>query len=196
MLTDRTNHGFSVIELMVVVAVAATLAVLSMPTLSGTISNAKVRSVTEALQNGLRKAQSEAIVRSHQTAFVLTNANPVLTATPAANGKNWYVQVLPVVASETVDSTFFVQGGSFGSQTSGVTITGPAAICFNSMGRVVANPTPGLGTGVSCSAPAPTTTFDVTKTGADRTLELQVSAGGKIRMCDKSRLIVSQPDGC
>ena len=196
MLTDRAEHGFSVLELMVTIVVIVLLAVLGMPTMAGAISNAKVRSATEALQNGLRNAQAEAIRRSHQTAFVLTNAAPALSAAASANGKNWYIQVLPVVASETVDSTFYVQGGSFGGETSGVTITGPAAICFNSLGRVVTNASPGLGTGVTCSTPAPMTTFDVTKTGADRTLELQLGANGKIRMCDKSRSITTQPDGC
>ena len=197
MLTRRTDHGFSVIELLVTIGVIALLAVLGMPTMSGAISNAKVRSTTEALQNGLRMAQGEAIRRSHQTAFVLTNAAPALSATPVTNGKNWYIQVVPVVASEAIDNTFFVQGGAFGSQAAGVTVTGPAAICFNSMGRVVANAAPGLGTGITCSAPASTITFDVTKTGANRTLELQVGANGKIRMCDTSRTLSStQPDGC
>lgn len=199
MLTGRTGRfepGFSVLELMITIAVIAILAVLGMPTMAGAISNAKVRSVTEALQNGLRNAQAEAIRRSHQTAFVLTNAAPALSATAATGGKNWYIQVLPLVASETVDSTYFVQGGSFGGETSGVTIAGPAAICFNSMGRVVANAAPGLGTGVSCSAPAATITYDVTKVGANRTLELQLGANGKIRMCDTSRSITTQPDGC
>ena len=199
MLTGRTGRvesGFSVLELMITVAVIAILGVLGMPTMAGAISNAKVRSATEALQNGLRTAQAEAIRRSHQTAFVLTNAAPALSATAVFGGKNWYIQVLPVVASETVDSTYYVQGGSFGSETSGVTITGPAAICFNSMGRIVANASPGLGAGVTCSAPAQTTTYDVTKTGANRTLELQLGANGKIRMCDTSRSITTQPDGC
>ena len=196
MLTGRAEHGFSVLELMITIAVIAILAVLGMPTMADAISNAKVRSATEALQNGLRNAQAEAIRRSHQTAFVLTNVTPALSAAAVANGKNWYIQVLPVVASESVDSTFYVQGGSFGGETSGVTITGPAAICFNSMGRVVANASPGLGAGVACSAPAPTTTFDVTRSGANRTLELQVGANGKIRMCDTSRTIATQPDGC
>ncbi len=195
--TDRVARGFSVLELMITIAVIAILAVLGMPTMAGAISNAKVRSATEALQNGLRNAQAEAIRRSHQTAFVLTNAAPALSAAAIDNGKNWYIQVLPVVASETVDNTFYVQGGSFGSETSGVTIRGPAAICFNSMGRVVANASPGLGAGVTCSAPAPMITYDVTKiSGADRTLELQLGANGKIRMCDKSRSITTQPDGC
>lgn len=194
-LIMRPDRGFTLVELLVTIAVIAILAALSVPSFSTMIGNAKVRSVTEGLQNGLRLAQGEAIRRSRQTAFVLTNATPALSATPAINGTNWYAQMLPITASEAVDATFYVQGGAFGNQTSGVTITGPAVICFNSVGRVVTNSATGLG--VACAAPTPMVVFDVTRTGADRTLALQVSAAGKIRMCDRSRtLSATQPDGC
>lgn len=194
MLVVKQDRGFTLVELIITVAVVATLSTLGMPALTGTMNNAKVRTATEALQNGLRTAQSESIRRSHQVAFVLTNSTPGLNATPVANGAYWYIQILPVVAGETLTDAY-VQGGRFGEQTAGVAITGPAVICFNSIGRLVTNASTGLG--AACTAPAPTTNFDVTRTGADRTLELQVSAAGKIRMCDKSRLLsASAPDGC
>lgn len=190
----RSDHGFTLVELIITVAVVATLSTLGMPTLTGTINNAKVRTATEALQNGLRTAQSESIRQSRQVAFVLTNSTPALDATPVANGAYWYIQVLPIVAGEALTDAY-VQGGQFGEQTAGVTVTGPAVICFNSIGRVVTNASTGLG--AACVAPAPTVNFDVTRTGADRTLELQVSAAGKIRMCDTSRVLsVVAPDGC
>jgi type IV fimbrial biogenesis protein FimT len=186
--------------LLIALGILGALSVLGLPALLATMNSGKVRSVAETLQNGLRRAQSEAILRSRQTAFVLTNADPAFNAAPATNGKNWYIQALPLVASEvTTSADSYVQGGSFGTQTSGVTITGPAAICFNSIGRLVANPTTGLG--VACTLPVapaadPKFLFDVTRSGADRTLELQVSGSGKVRMCDTSRSIATQPDGC
>lgn len=195
-LAKRPHHGFTVIELLITVAVLATLSILGVPTMNGAINNAKVRSTTEALQNGLRTAQAEAIHRSRQTAFVLTNDTPAKDATPSADGKYWYVQVLPVVPGEAVIDSY-IQGGQFGARTAGTTITGPAVVCFNSIGRAVTNTATGLPGNVSCAAPTPRTTFNVTKTGADRTLQLQVSAAGKIRMCDTSRSVsAAQPDGC
>ncbi len=195
-LTRHPYRGFTVIELLITVAVVATLSALGIPTMSGAINNAKVRSTTEALQNGLRTAQAEAIRRSRQTAFVLTDQTPAQDATPSLNGSYWYVQVLPMVPGETVTDAY-VQGGQFGAKTAGVTVSGPAVICFNSMGRAVTNISTGLPGASNCTAPSPATTFDVTKSGADRTLQLQVNAAGKIRMCDKSRaLSAAQPDGC
>lgn len=196
MYLRRPDAGFTVIELLITVAVVATLSALGMPSMSGAINNAKVRSNAEALQNGLRSAQIEAIRRSRQTAFVLTDATPAQDALPVANGKYWYIQVLPVVSGEKVNDPF-VEGGQFGAQTAGVTVVGPAIVCFNSIGRVVTNTATGLPGAPSCVTPsAARTTFDVTRLGADRTLQLQVSAAGKIRMCDRSRSVAAQPDGC
>lgn len=195
MLTVRYEAGFTLVEMMITMSISALLLVIGMPALSDAVNNAKVRSAAEVLQNGLRNAQSEAVRRSRQTAFVLTAAAPGLSATPAVNGGQWYAQVLPLVSSETIDSSFYVEGGTFGNQTTGVTVTGPAIICFNSIGRVVANASTGLG--ASCDPPQAVTTFDVTKPNADRVIVLQVSASGKIRMCDKSRnLATDAPDGC
>ena len=201
MLTERPSivcfDGFTLIELLVTISLIAILTLLGMPSMSAALNNAKVRSVAESLQNGLRIAQTEAIRRSHQTAFVLTDAAPEPNATPTPNGRNWYAQVLPVYTGELVDDKY-VQGGSFGNVASGVTIVGPAVICFNSIGRVVTNPATGLA--VNCTAPSGTlamTTYDVRKNpGADRILRLEVSAAGKIRMCDTARRVSIAPDGC
>jgi type IV fimbrial biogenesis protein FimT len=190
--------GFTLIELLITISLIAILALLGMPSMSAALNNAKVRSVAESLQNGLRIAQNEAIRRSHQTAFVLTNAKPEENATATANGRNWYAQVLLLYPGEAVDDAY-VQGGSFGNVASGVTITSQSTvICFNSIGRVVANTSTGLG--VDCSVPGgvpPMARYDVTKVGADRTLRLEVTPSGKIRMCDTARTVSTvQPDGC
>lgn len=188
------DNGFTLIELIAVMAIAAILLGLAVPSFSSWVNNAKVRTAAETLQNGLRLAQAEAIKRSHQTAFVLTDAAAAVNAAPAANGKNWHIQVLPAVADETVNAAY-VQGGSVGSPTSGISVTGPAIICFNSIGVLVANAATGIGT--NCTAPTDVVAYDVSRSGADRTLEVQVSPTGAIRMCDKSKaLSVTTPDGC
>lgn len=190
----KEGNGFTLIELIAAMAITAILLGLAVPSFSSWISNAKVRTAAESLQNGLRLAQAEAIKRSRQTAFVLTDAAAAANATPSKNGKNWYIQVLPVVDGETVNAAY-VQGGSVGSQTSGISVTGSAIICFNSIGVLVANAATGIG--ANCTAPTDVVTYDVSRSGADRTLEVQVSPTGAVRMCDKSKtLSVTTPDGC
>lgn len=191
----NTRRGFSLVELMVTLVVLAVLLTASLPAIGTWIANARVRSVAEEIQNGLRLAQTEAVRRSRQTVFALTNATPALAATPAINGSNWFVRALPVVASEAADATFlataFATGGSLARQGS-VTITGPALICFNTLGRQVSNSSTGLG--ADCVAGL--IEYDVTRSGSDRAMRVQANLGGRIRMCDPAKSIATQPDGC
>jgi type IV fimbrial biogenesis protein FimT len=196
---SQTQRGFSLIELMVVIAIMALLMLAVAPSIGPWIANARVRSVAEEIANGLRMAQSEALRRNRPVAFVLTNATPANNATPNANGKNWYVQALPLASSgtTTAEDKDYVQGGNYASQ-GGVTIAGTSSVlCFGSMGSVVA-----IGAsdavnviGVACAAGAKT--YTVSRTGSDRSLTVLVSAGGQVRMCDPAKtLSTTNPDGC
>ena len=158
-------HGFSLVELVITMAVAAILLMVSAVSFASWIANAKVRSVAEVLQNSLRLAQTEALKRSRQTVFVLTSGAPGLNATPSASGTNWYIQVLPIVTLEKVQEAY-VQGGNLLTQSSGVIVSAAAAqICFNSAGRVMVNTA--TNTGTNCTAPPDGKQFAVTRAGAD-----------------------------
>jgi len=196
-------RGFTLIELGVTLTVMTILLLMVVPSFTGWLNNSKVRSVAEALQNGLRAAQAEAIRRSHQTAFVLTGAAPAVNtaASTTGSGSNWYIQALPVYTGETV-ATPFVEGGSFGNLAPGVKITAtPTAaslVCFNSMGRLVANSdaTTTTNFGTTCTATG-NITYDVTLTGATHPLRVLVGLGGQVRMCDTTRVLsTTAPDGC
>jgi type IV fimbrial biogenesis protein FimT len=192
----KPARGFSLIELMIIIVVMSILALAAIPSFSTWLANSRVRTVAEALQNDLRRAQAEAIKRGRQTGFVLTAATPALSATPASSGPNWYIQSLPLTSSaETVSSENFAGGAALGTQYSVSISGGTAALCFNSFGRLVSNSSTGLG--VSCTAPTESVTYTLTTTGADRTLAVQVYVGGKVRMCDPNKtLSLSNPDGC
>lgn len=190
-IDGRRIRGFSLVELMVALVMLALLLTAALPGLGTWIANSRVRGVAEEVQNGIRLAQMEAVRRNRQTVFALTNEAPALTATPIGDGANWFVRALPLT-SEAADATFYVQGSAFGQQT-GVSIDGPALICFNSIGRQVANA--GTGLGEDC-APADPITYDISGAGGDRTLRVEVFLGGRVRLCDKARSIATAPDGC
>lgn len=186
---SRMQRGFTIIELVVTIALLAILLRLAIPSFTVWIRNAQMRSVAEALQNGLRNAQSEAVRRNRQVVFALTNDEPIATATLTAanNGRNWFIRTVPALAGEDPE---FVEGGSFADTSRGVAIAGAASICFNSQGRMVANADPAIG----CTAAA--TTYNVTQAGAERRLRVTVAIGGQMRMCDPDKNIATAPDGC
>ena len=189
----RAAPGFTIIELMVTITLLGILFGLAMPSFMAWIANSQVRTVAEALQNGIRTAQAEAVRRNRQVVLSFTNATPALNATAVANGKNWSLQTVPSLGDTTAD---YLQGGAMADVASTTTITsGVSAICFNANGRLVTNTSPGPA-GASCTASP--TTFSVTQPNADRNLNVLVQIGGQLRMCDPHRPTLSStsPDGC
>ena len=188
--------GFTLIELMVTVTLLSILAMLAAPAMGTWIQNGKVRTTADALQNGLRVAQAEALRRSRQTVFSLTNSSaPQTSLTAVANGRYWSVNTI-ALAGEATDVAAFVESGVLGIEGTSVQIAGPASICFSSMGRLVVNASPGVA-GADCTAASIPATYNVSLTGADRALRVTVAVGGQVRMCDPSKTRSdTNPDGC
>ena len=191
----RRPRGFTIVELLVTIALLALLLGLAMPSFTTWVRNAQVRTVSDALQNGLRLAQAEAVRRQRQVVFFRTNESTCNNATAAADdGAFWAVRSVPLIAGDAVET---VQCGQLGDVASGAAIAGAAALCFNAGGRQVANADPGIG-GPACALDASgTSSFDVTSSHADRPLRVLVTLGGSVRLCDPAKtLSASTPDGC
>ena len=194
----RQARGFTLIELVIAIALVGVLLKLGVPSFAAWIRNAQVRTVTDGLQNGIRLAQSEAVRRNRTMVFSLTNADPTLNAAAAANGKNWSVQT--ATAQFGVTTSEFVQGGALADVASGVAIAGPAAICFNANGRLTT--VASASTGVAAACAVSDSQFNVSKvssdTASDRALRVTVGLAGQVRLCDPKRPTFSDtsPDGC
>jgi type IV fimbrial biogenesis protein FimT len=187
--------GFTLIEMMITVTLLAILFALALPSFTTWIKNSTVRTTAESLQNGLRLAQAEALRRSRVAMFSLTDsATPAAVPTPVADGKFWSVNTIKI-QDEGSDAVAFVEAGVLGNARNDVQITGGAALCFSSLGRLVAVPAANTGTGIAC--PAGPASFTVTMPGADRSMQVNVAIGGQVRMCDPHKtLSASTPDGC
>jgi len=185
----KAASGFTLIEMSIALTIFGILVAATLPTMRTWIMNAKVRATADALQNGVRLAQAESLRRSRQVVFALTNSSTPQTGTftATANGSYWAIMTIPVMTDGTETATF-VEGGVLNATTSAnVQVTGPAGICFNS--------------GVTCTAPAvgtpPKTIYQITLTGADHPMEIEVALGGQVHMCDPSQTLSStNPYGC
>lgn len=190
------HRGFTLIEALVTLTILSLLIAAALPALNTWVKNARVRTVAQALQDGVRMAQSEALRRNRQVVFSLTNGSPGRDSVAAANGRNWAVHALPLTSS--ADAIEFVQGGVLADVAAGVAIAGPGAICFNSAGRQVANASPGVASAAcTVNAAAPLAIYNLSVSGGDRPLRVNVSLGGQVRVCDPARtLSASAADGC
>ncbi len=213
-IAARPERGFTLLELVVTISLLGTLVALSFPSFTAWLRNSQTRTVTEALQGGLRTAQAEALRRNRRVVMFFTDDSPSKNydpvthkstdAAPSATGKNWALQTAPDAWGEAE----YITGGALSDVSSTVAISntdGVAALCFNSNGRVVPAAAGASGAGVtglaSTECAAGVRTFNVaqaTPRANDRPLRVIVQLGGQVRMCDPNRptLSATSPEGC
>lgn len=200
-IVEPRPRGFSLIESMAVFVLLALLLLAAGPSLGTWGAQARIRSTAEALQNGLRLAQAEALHRHRPSAFGLTAAAPDLDAKPIANGPNWFVRLLLLEGSDESDdaqkdpaaSRRLIDGGRAAS----VDITGPALLCFGPLGRPIAARAAATGVGVACELADPAVYVLSSPAAGAWRLQVQVSRGGHVRLCDPARRLgKDEPDGC
>jgi len=123
-------RGFTIIELMVAIAIAALLMLLAGPSFTTFLRNSEIRSTSESIVNGLRAATAEAARRNKNVTFEL------------ASGTNadWRFWVLDEddVTQKTLQSYAKEEAGR--NSKIAVTPAGQLKVVFNGLGRVEIDP--------------------------------------------------------
>ncbi len=176
-------HGFSLVELMIGLAILAFLLMMGVPAFGTFLQNAKLRAAAENFYAGLQTARAEAVTRNLPVQFILTTdsgvAGNVATTNLSTSGGNWIVRVQdPISLAYT-----FIEGrpaaegsGQRGTTTVSVSST-DSSITFNGFGATTLGATATLAfTNPNGGACAPA--------GPMRCLNIAVSVGGQSRLCD------------
>lgn len=195
------RRGFSLVELIIAVAIMGVLLSLAAPGFSAYLRNVKLRSAAESFLAGVQLARSEAVRMNTSVEFLLTADDPlaanVATATASASGVNWMVRTADLVTF--IDGKFGIEGSgraSAAALTIKINDTTPPAdtdpdpppairvssIVFDGLGRT------------SLAAPAVFKFNDLTAgrcitdpgppAGTVRCLRVVVSVGGQTRLCE------------
>lgn len=186
---SRHQRGLTLVELAVVMTIAAILYLQAAPMFSVWIGNTQTRTAAESVLNGLQLARGEAIRRNRLVQLVLTDganvswtvgcANPIDNGTANVDDPG---DCLPVIQARAAGET--------SAQPQVAMVPADATtITFDSLGRVTAN----------IDGSAAPTQIDVANPvvgAADRrTLRLALGAAGDVRMCDPA-VGGTDPRGC
>lgn len=200
MLKAHVQRGFTLIELMVCIAVFASLMAIGAPNFSTWMRNSQIRMTTEALQNGIQLARAEAVRRNTSVRFQLTDT---LTSACAlsTSGSHWVVSLDPAVgacnAAPSADLATPTEPRVIQSHAGGQGAAHPviaadqSSIVFNGLGRV----TPVPGGNIFINITNPTGGACAAASGPMRCMRVVVSAAGQIRLCDP-RFASSDAQGC
>jgi type IV fimbrial biogenesis protein FimT len=174
---SRTQTGFTVIELMIAIALVALLTLFSMPMYRTWLQNSQLRASAESIAAGLQQARSEAV-----------RLNDAQGVRFRLDGNEWFVE-------RVSDNSVAQQGGGGDLAKNAVVTPTPAGVTqvvFNPLGQT--NLVAPLDIDVTH---ADTASFKCIADGGEaRCLRVQVRAGGLVRLCDTSVTTAGDPRQC
>ena len=173
----QAERGFTLVEIMISIAVLGLLIMMALPSFSEALQNQQLRAASEALLNGMQLARGEAIKRNLPVHIVI------------GPGTGW------TVAEAASGTSIQIRSKDEGSPNAAVAISpgGATRVTFNALGAVTAN----------LDGSARVTQLDITNpaggacqtaSGPMRCLRIQISGGGSLKMCDPAVPVVVPPD--
>lgn len=153
--------GFSLVELMVGVAILVAMSAIGIPSFKNSIGNGQIKTVAESIKNGLQLSRLEAIKRNTKIKFTLS------TNSAWSYGCNTITNDCPA----TIESKNANEGSS---SNIALTITSGNSVIFNSFGLR--------------DSASTITQVEVKNTGMtdaeQRELRVTVNTGGNAKICD------------
>lgn len=164
MLISPGRRGFTMIEMLITVAIVALLATLAAPSFKVMLANAQIRTAAQAMYDGLQLARVEAIRRNERVIFA------------KGTQSDWTVTV------ESDGSTVQARSSAEGSPAVLVTATPAIAteVTFDGLGRIRPN-TDASSSMLQLDADVPVSLIPA---GSSHELRINISGGGAVRLCD------------
>lgn len=176
--TLHNQRGVTLIELMIVLTIAAILLTIGAPSFSDWIQNMRIRNTAESLLNGLQLSRAEAVRLNAQVKFEMVENGSWTTGCETINAN------CPAVIQS--------RSSNEGSTDSISVSANYATLVFNGLGRastlfaggdaIITISNPNIDNCISDAPP-----------GTMRCLQIVVSPAGQIRMCNPA---LPLPQGC
>lgn len=211
-MLNSMQRGFTLIELMIGIAIVGLSLVMAVPSFSSWIQNTQIRTAAEAVQNGLQLARAEAVQRNTQISFQLVTTLDSSCAL-STTGPDWIISLVaspssladasgkcdmapsnpPATAADPLNPYIVQKRASAEGSRNAVIAAGQSAITFNGLGRVTNAAV--AGANITIAITNPTGGYCKSASGPMSCLSVVVSPGGQIRMCNPV-LSSTDPQGC
>jgi type IV fimbrial biogenesis protein FimT len=173
------QSGFSMVEILIAIAVLGIVIALGLPAYGTWIQNVQIRTAADAILNGLQTARNEAIRRNTSVQFQLVNGTTT----------QWAVNLS---SNPDLNPPLFGRAAEEGSANVTMTPTPADAdtVTFSALGRVVTN----------ADASNSLTVVDlnnlrIAAVADRRPLRIVIPTGGAVRMCDP-QVAAGDPRAC
>lgn len=95
--------GFTLIELMVTIAVLAIIVSIAAPNVSTQLANQRVKATTATLVNALKEARAESLIRRREVEVTIDNSNHKIDIDSAANIASYTYNAKSIVDGDDVE---------------------------------------------------------------------------------------------
>lgn len=179
LIAKKRLRGATLLELMIGIAILGILLIAAAPSFSAWITNTKIRTAAESIQNGLQIARNEAMRRNTNVAFRLDS------------GSSWSIFV---VSTAEKLQTRAKEDGSTSNVTVIAVPAGSTTVTYTALGRIA-----------PANLAAPVTPFtrlnidvpiSILSAADSKDLAITASSGGQIKMCDPNVSTASDPRKC
>lgn len=133
----RASRGFTLVELLIAVAIFTILALLAVPMYGEMIANSEVRNAAENILMGLRDAQARAVKNNAPAKFVLDSTGwSVSVMDPESNA--YYTGACGTTQTAT-SAPLCVKSYKFAQGASRATLSATGEVTFNGLGQILPN---------------------------------------------------------
>ena len=201
MLKARPSQaGVSLIELLIGLTIMGLLIMIGLPNMAIWLNNSQIRTAGESMLAGLTLARVEAVRRNQIVRFQLVS-NLTSGCAITTSGTSWVVSLdnatgaCDQAPSETAAPRIIQsRSGSEGTQRAVVAAVTAGTLYFNGLGRVTSPGGAANMTQLNISNPVGGACEK--NGGPMRCLQIDISVGGEVRMCDPAVTDASDPRIC
>jgi type IV fimbrial biogenesis protein FimT len=195
----RREQGFNLIELMIGIAIFATLMMLAIPTFTVFLGNQRIKNAAETTIAGINIARAEAVRRNAPVRFQFVS-DLTASCTLSSTAMSWVVSISDPTAAcnsapggSVAPQIIQAKSAAEGTENINLAATGGSTLIFNGLGRVSGA---GITQLVFSNPNIGTCEHQDSTSGTMRCMQITIGTSGSAKICDPKVTDATDPRVC